>query len=62
MDAIFWYNMSIQKEPKLKWALFNKALIQLRINDKKSACQNLSKAGELGLEGAYPVINKFCRD
>jgi len=62
LDAIFWYNKSIQKAPELKWALFNKALIQIRINDNKSACQNLSKAGELGLKGAYPVINKFCRE
>ena len=62
MDAIFWYNKAILKAPKLKWAYFNKALIQIRINDNKAACKSLSKAGELGLEGAYPVINKFCKE
>lgn len=62
MDAIFWYDKSIQFAPKLKWTYFNKALIQIRLHDEKAACKSLSKAGELGLENAYPVMHKFCKD
>lgn len=62
MDAIFWYNKSLLKARDLKEALFNKALVQIRIHDQKSACKSLSKAGELGLEAAYPVINRFCKE
>jgi len=62
MDAIFWYNKSLQRARDLKWGIFNKALIQIRIHDQKAACKSLSKAGELGLEEAYPVINRFCKE
>ena len=62
IDAIFWYNKSLQRARDLKWALFNKALIQIRIHDYKAACKSLSKAGELGLQEAYPVINRFCKE
>jgi len=62
MDAIFWYNKSLQRADNLKWALFNKALVQIRIHDQGAACRSLSKAGELGLEEAYPIINRFCKD
>jgi tetratricopeptide (TPR) repeat protein len=62
IDAIYWYNKSLQNADDLKWVLFNKALIQIRLNDHKTACKNLSKAGELGLEDAYPIIRKFCKD
>ena len=61
IDALFWYNKSLQKAQDLKWVFFNKALIQLKIHDQKSACKNLSKAGELGLEESYAVINRFCK-
>jgi len=61
IDAISWYNHSLESVADSKWVLFNKALIQIRIHDQKSACKNLSKAGELGLEDAYPVINRFCK-
>ncbi len=60
IDALFWYNKSLQQADNLKWALYNSALVQIRIHDQKAACKSLSKAGELGLEEAYPIINKFC--
>ncbi len=62
IDALFWYNKSLQQANNLKWALFNRALIQIRIHDQEAACKSLSKAGELGLEEAYPLINKFCKN
>lgn len=62
IDAIFWYNKSLQRARDLKWGLFNKGLILIKIHDQKAACKSLSKAGELGLEEAYPVINRFCKE
>jgi hypothetical protein len=37
-----------------------RAYSKLYLKQKKSACLDLSKAGELGLEEAYEEIKKYC--
>ncbi len=58
--AILDYSKAIEKEPGLAEAYFNRALTLIFLNDARSACRDLSQAGELGLEQAYKVIKQYC--
>ncbi|MBN2668751.1 MAG: tetratricopeptide repeat protein [Bacteroidales bacterium] len=60
VEAIRWYNKSIQKASDFPEVYFNKALIELKLQNQASACYNLSIAGQLGIEEAFPIIKKFC--
>ena len=51
---------SVTGEKKLAEAHFNKALLQLFLNQNEEACIELSIAGELGIKKAYGVIRKYC--
>lgn len=39
---------------------FNRGLAKICLKQKNSGCLDLSKAGELGYEGAYKAIKQFC--
>ena len=41
-------------------ALINRAKIKLKLNDRKGGCLDLSRAGELGSDEAYELIEVFC--
>jgi len=47
-------------KPDLPYAYYNKGLILLYMKLNSTACTNLSKAGELGLQEAYTVIGRYC--
>jgi hypothetical protein len=59
--AIRDYSLAIEYEPALAEAYFNRALTLIYLNDTRSACRDLSLAGELGLEQAYRVIKQYCK-
>gem|GEM_PF-4145206 len=61
IEALRIYKQILLKAPNLKWVYFNMALIELKIEDRSAACEHFSKAGELGLEKAYPIILKLCK-
>jgi len=60
MKALNDYNQAIALQPNLAEAYYNRGLTLLLLQDNKSACPDLSKAGELGISNAYNVIKRFC--
>ncbi len=46
---------------KIAEAHFNKALLQIFLDEKEEGCVELGIAGELGLKEAYSVIRRLCR-
>jgi tetratricopeptide (TPR) repeat protein len=58
--AISDYNMAIQMNEGVAAFYFNKALVHFYLKENSQACQALSKAGELGLANAYPLIKLYC--
>lgn len=62
VGAIWDYTRAIAYEPKFAEAYYNRGLTYIYIRKSNEGCTDLSKAGELGIERAYDVIKKFCKD
>jgi tetratricopeptide (TPR) repeat protein len=58
--AIQDYNRAIELLDTFAEAYFNRGLTYILLDKNAQACQDLSKAGELGLESAYRVIQRYC--
>ena len=41
-------------------AYYNRGFAMSKLNNKNAACQDFSKARELGLQGNYDLINQYC--
>jgi len=41
-------------------AYYNRGLTLIYLQDNEKGCLDMSKAGELGMQEAYPVIKKYC--
>lgn len=61
-QAIEEYSKAISLEPDFAEAYFNRGLIKVLINDIKGGADDLSRAGELGIEQAYMVIKRYCNE
>ncbi len=59
--AVNEYSKAIRIEPRFSEAWFNRGLVRLIKGDKQNGCVDISKAGELGLNQAYSLIQKFCK-
>lgn len=59
--AIDAFSEAIRYEPNLAEAYYNRALTLLFLGEEQLACNDLSKAGELGLAEAYAVIKRYCK-
>jgi tetratricopeptide (TPR) repeat protein len=59
--ALFDYQRSIKLEPDFADAYYNMALLMIHQQNIAEACLALSKAGELGQEKAYLVIQRYCK-
>ncbi len=59
--AVMDYQQAVSLDPDLAAAFFNRGLIYIYMNDMDHGCEDISKAGELGLEESYFVIKKYCR-
>ena len=59
--ALFDYNRAIKLEPDFANAYYNMALLLIHQQNFARACLALSKAGELGQEKAYMVIQRYCK-
>lgn len=57
--AINDYTAALDIEPNLAEAYFNRGICLIRQNKKTEGIADLSKAGELGLYGAYSLIKKY---
>lgn len=61
-EAIANYTRAIELYPYFGDAFFNRGLVLIYLRDKEKGCTDLSKAGELGIDDAYSVINKYCEE
>ena len=59
--AIYDYGQAISLNKEFQEAYYNRGLINIYLNETEKGCQDLSKAGELGLREAYFAISKYCR-
>ncbi len=59
--ALNEFSKAIRIEPRFSEAWFNRGLVRLIKGDKQNGCIDISKAGELGLNQAYSLIQKFCK-
>lgn len=59
-EAIIQYNKALQLYPYIPEAYYNRGLVLIYLKDKVKGCIDISKAGELGVLDAYPVIKKYC--
>lgn len=60
--ALFDYNRAIKLEPEFADAYYNMALMLIYQQKFSLACAALSKAGELGQQKAYLVIQRYCKN
>ena len=59
--AIYDYGQAISLNKDFQEAYYNRGLINIYLNETENGCQDLSKAGELGLREAYYAISRYCR-
>jgi tetratricopeptide (TPR) repeat protein len=55
------FTKAITIDPRFSEAWFNRGLIKLIKGEKQNGCADISKAGELGQNQAYSIIQKFCK-
>ncbi|MDE6452280.1 MAG: tetratricopeptide repeat protein, partial [Odoribacter sp.] len=60
--AISTYSQVIRKDKDLAEAYFNRGLLYIYTGQKALANADLSKAGELGIVGAYNIIKRYCKE
>ena len=60
VQAIESYDKAIRLYPWMGDAYFNRGLVLIYLKDKEKGCIDLSRAGELGVDGAYGVISRYC--
>ncbi len=53
-------NKAIELEPEFAEAYFNRGLTKIYLDDLEGGAMDLSRAGELGIHGAYNVIKRYC--
>ena len=59
--AVTEFSKAITIEPRFAEAWFNRGLVRLIKGEKQNGCADISKAGELGQNQAYSIIQKFCK-
>ncbi|MCR5710279.1 MAG: tetratricopeptide repeat protein [Bacteroidales bacterium] len=61
-EAIVQYTRAIDIYPYIAEAYYNRGLVLIYLKDKEKGCIDLSTAGELGIQDAYGVIKKYCKN
>ena len=62
ISSIDSYTEAIRLFPYMGDAYYNRGLVLIYLKDKEKGCIDLSRAGELGVEDAYSVINRYCEE
>lgn len=60
-NAIKNYNKAISLDSNFGEAHFNRGLINIYLNKSEIGCNDMSRAGELGITKAYSVIKRYCK-
>ena len=59
-EALADFNTCLELMPDHAEALYNRGVIRLQMNQKKSACEDLRKSANLGFERAYGMLEQYC--
>ncbi|NLB67695.1 MAG: tetratricopeptide repeat protein [Bacteroidales bacterium] len=60
-ESIVQYTKALEIYPNIGEAYYNRGLVLIYLKDKEKGCMDLSIAGELGIQDAYSVIQKYCK-
>lgn len=60
LAAVEDFTKAIQFRPNFAEAYYNRGLIYLLLNENRKGCEDLSRAGELGISEAYKVMKRYC--
>ena len=60
-EAFEDYSRAIALNPYFAEAYYNRGLIQIFMKDTRKGCLDISKAGELGIEQAYEVLQQYAQ-
>ncbi|MFI3289406.1 MAG: tetratricopeptide repeat protein [Rikenellaceae bacterium] len=58
-EAYNAYNRAIELYPGFAEAYYNRGVVQIMMKDTRKGCIDLSKAGELGIDNAYKLLQKY---
>jgi tetratricopeptide (TPR) repeat protein len=58
--ALSDFSRALENRERFGEAYFSRGLICLLLNDKSHGCEDLSRAGELGIGDAYRVMKRYC--
>ncbi len=58
-EAYNAYNKAIELYPGFAEAYYNRGVVQIMMKDTRKGCIDLSKAGELGVENAYNLLQRY---
>lgn len=59
--AVADYDQAINLNPEMANAFYNRGLVYIYMDLRDKGCEDISKAGELGLKESYQIIRKYCR-
>lgn len=60
-EAVKDYNKAIELNPNDVDAYNNRGILKYEIGNQSGACEDWSKAGELGEMRAYELIKEYCK-
>ncbi len=58
-EAYEAYNQAIELYPGFAEAYYNRGVVQIMMKDTRKGCIDLSKAGELGIDNAYELLQRY---
>ncbi len=58
-EAYKAYTKAVDLYPSFAEAYYNRGIVQIMMKDTRKGCIDLSKAGELGIERAYKLLEKY---
>jgi regulator of sirC expression with transglutaminase-like and TPR domain len=61
MDALKEFDKCLEMNPNFPDALYNRGVVRLQLKQRKSACEDLNKAAELGYQRAYSMLDAYCK-
>ncbi|MFI3267830.1 MAG: tetratricopeptide repeat protein [Rikenellaceae bacterium] len=61
VEAIEIYSRAIELNPTIGELYFNRGMIQLHVKDTQKGYLDISKSGELGIDGVYKILERFKR-
>nr|MBD3622000.1 tetratricopeptide repeat protein [Sunxiuqinia sp.] len=59
-EAIRNFDKAIELQPDFAEAYFNRGLTKIYLDEMDGGANDLSKAGELGIQDAYNIIKRYC--